>query len=1161
MRKCWTLIPWEKRTRRQVDPDKEKQTLEKLVALASPAIRVEAGLLRSLRTALLPETDVTLEFAFWQHKALSSRSSEAASFVPETAEIYRRRFARCEWHEQKTAIDIIRSWRTPLPDGVYFEELLSLPDNTKSLLIEDQIYKDELNTARAHFSDLAKNQGTLQGEAGTNLRAWLSRVETRATDDVLEAEKPLRDAVSGVMKQRNRQLSPGATGDRGVNVKKVALSLSPTGLDITVPESATSQTASSPLATLPSKNGVVDLVEWRAANEFPAEEFRLSGGAPGWAEDWGVDQFGPWAAFSLLFDLPEASDDKGSPSEKMRVTQVMRWIPPGTFLMGSPEDEQGRYDDEGPQHERTIETGFWLFDTPVMQALWLAVMEDNPSEFKRLERPVESVSWDHAKAFIERLNERLPDLDMRLPSEAEWEYACRAGTAEATYAGGWSSDDDGADLAILGQIAWYRENSDNQTHPVSQKRPNDFGLYDMLGNVDEWCEDEWHDSYEGAPSDGSAWLGQPSGQDEKGRANRVFRGGSWGNVARIVRSASRGRYGPSFRGRDLGFRCAGGRVEPGRQGARSAHVSREPGKARTTTRVRSRVERAGAQPGGILGTEPAERAARKRAAVDPSHPQANLSLDALPARPMQICTDKAVLTLAPMTRPDWASAFGRDRFGLYADLLIESVTQKLRWIPPGRFTMGSPDSEPGRRDPEGPQHEVTIGTGFWLFDTPVTQALWEALMEEKNPSRFVHLERPVEQVDWHQAGEFTERLSKRFPALAFHLPSEAEWEYACRAGTSAATYAGPMEILGANNAPVLDEIAWYGGNSGRNFDLDEGQDSSGWPDKQYPDDEQAGTRIVKQKRPNAFGLYDMLGNVYEWCQDEWHDSYEGAPDDGSAWLGQSSGQDKEGRADRVFRGGSWDLNAQYVRSAFRRRYEPSRRNFILGFRCAGGPVELRQAARSAKEGLAGDARAEPQVFSTEYGSPRTQPRIFLSYAWGDDLSAEGRRLDDRIEKLCEAYAKDGKTIVRDKTHTLTGAKISDFMKEFGAGDRVFVLLSDKYLKSPFCMFELYELWRNSKLEEEDFFNRVRIYVLDDANIWDVDGRMDYVIYWGEQQQKFKKLAERTGAKALSERTLLELKRTSLFHLHVDEFLTAYTDRLQPRRFEEFLKHGFDDPED
>ena len=164
------------------------------------------------------------------------------------------------------------------------------------------------------------------------------------------------------------------------------------------------------------------------------------------------------------------------------------------------------------------------------------------------------------------------------------------------------------------------------------------------------------------------------------------------------------------------------------------------------------------------------------------------------------------------------------------------------------------------------------------------------------------------------------------PGLSLALPSEARWEYACRAGTTEATYAGEMQILGAYNAPVLDAIAWYGGNSGVGFDLDNGFDSSGWPEKQH-EHTSAGTRPVAQKAANPWGLYDMLGNVWELCADHWHKSYDGAPDDGSAWTGR-------GAAFRVIRGGSWHDVARLVRSACRNVHDPAARDNGVGFRCA-----------------------------------------------------------------------------------------------------------------------------------------------------------------------------------------------------------------------------------
>jgi formylglycine-generating enzyme required for sulfatase activity len=188
----------------------------------------------------------------------------------------------------------------------------------------------------------------------------------------------------------------------------------------------------------------------------------------------------------------------------------------------------------------TIAYGFWLFDTPCTQALWEAVTGDTPSRFKSPTRPVESVSFDDVGAFIEALNRRVDGLNLTLPSEAEWEYACRAGTTTRYQFG----DDPGS----LGEYAWFSGNSDTKTHPVGQKRPNVFGLHDMHGNVWEWCSDGYDKYSTQSPVD------DPKGPSQA--ASRVFRGGCWNSDPRLCRSADRDGYAPGYRGGLVGFRVA-----------------------------------------------------------------------------------------------------------------------------------------------------------------------------------------------------------------------------------------------------------------------------------------------------------------------------------------------------------------------------------------------------------------------------------------------------------------------------------------------------------------------------------------------------------------------------------------------------------------------------
>jgi len=199
-------------------------------------------------------------------------------------------------------------------------------------------------------------------------------------------------------------------------------------------------------------------------------------------------------------------------------------IKEGEFMMGSPLNEKSRYDNESPVHNVKIEKSFYMSKYPVTQKQWMAVMSDNPSSYKGDERPVESVSWKDVQEFVKKLNER-EDMDKYLlPSEAEWEYACRAGTTTR-----YSFGDD---ESKLNEYGWYDKNSGSETHPVGQKNPNPWNLYDMHGNVFEWVQDRWHDNYEGAPSDGSAW-------EDGSSSIRVIRGGCWFRNARFCRSADR----------------------------------------------------------------------------------------------------------------------------------------------------------------------------------------------------------------------------------------------------------------------------------------------------------------------------------------------------------------------------------------------------------------------------------------------------------------------------------------------------------------------------------------------------------------------------------------------------------------------------------------------
>ena len=283
----------------------------------------------------------------------------------------------------------------------------------------------------------------------------------------------------------------------------------------------------------------------------------------------------------------------------------------------------------------------------------------------------------------------------------------------------------------------------------------------------------------------------------------------------------------------------------------------------------------------------------------------------------------------------------------YREGLTPELGLTMLWIPPGRFWMGSPPEEPDRFDAEGPQRLVQL-QGFFLGQTPVTQAQWRAVSQwqprdgerwgqelQANSSRLQAKnaadeqrevfgkfrlldgetstdQRPVERVSWHDAMEFCNRLSQRL-GRHYTLPSEAQWEYACRAGTTTPFYFG--DTTSPNLANYNAQISYGDGPKG-----------------EYRQQ----TTAVASFPANGWGLYDMHGNVWEWCTDHWHDTYEGASEDEQPWIDESAGKNHA----RLLRGGAWVRSPKDLRSASRSNHHPDNRFIYVGFRVCCLPQDL-----------------------------------------------------------------------------------------------------------------------------------------------------------------------------------------------------------------------------
>jgi len=598
---------------------------------------------------------------------------------------------------------------------------------------------------------------------------------------------------------------------------------------------------------------------------------------------------------------PTRSDREGETASKTYINptdgSIMVLVSQDTFRMGSDTGPDG----EKPAHEVDV-SAFYIAKHEVTNRQFKAFVDANPQWRKdridpryhdgdylkdwgrnsyprgKADHPIVYVSWFAAKAYCEWA-------EGRLPTEAEWECACRAGST-AKYCFG---DRD----TQLGDYAWYGENSGGSTHPVGAGKPNPWGFQDMHGNVYEWCS-SMYQPYPYKAGDGREGVSDSA-------SSRVLRGGSWHSNEHCCRSASRTYSKPINSCRYNGFRlCVSARA---------------PGAASLPTRPQPRLK----------GKLPPALEKAFMLPIDDKDQYGNPVVTRLSAAP-----GAAQAGDGSKVDPDTGWPY---------EIWLKEPRMEFVFVPAGEFMLGSARSarevgrtyggQPEYLAQEHPRHRVRISRAFYLAKYETTQEQWRSVMGSspwsgrgcvKNEGRC-----PAVHITWEDSQRFLKKLGQGAGG-GFRLPTEAEWEYACRAGSGAAYSFG-------DSIDGLRDYAWYRGNV--------------W---------EAGERYahaVGTKRPNAWGLYDMHGNVWDMCQD-WYGPYASGTqiDPRGPTLGSG----------RVCRGGSFNILHSECRTAFRMSYPPDRQHDAFGARVA---LSLPAAHPAVGVPTAGTAQAKTYVNPTD----------------------------------------------------------------------------------------------------------------------------------------------------------------------------------------------------